>query len=86
MRREAQALLDAPTVPRGQRSDAIFKIMYLRGEQGWTNHQILTEAEALGRRWGKYTRANLFADWSAMLSMLSRVRRVYPSPRNGNPS
>jgi len=79
-RDRAQALATTPVVPEGERNDAILSVMFLRAEDGWTNHEILTEAEELGMRWGKYTRTNLYHDWYSLLSMLKRVRRKYPSP------
>jgi len=79
---EIRDLITAPEIPRGTRNDSIMRVMYACAAAGWPNHDILVLAAELGQRWGKYTSANVFRQWTALLSMLRTVRTEYPNPAN----
>jgi hypothetical protein len=81
---EIQALIIADEVPKGGRSESVFRVMYACGEAGWSNHDILTLARELGERWGCLPASNVFNQWTRLLAMLRRVRRAYPNPAQGD--
>jgi hypothetical protein len=76
----AEAILANPMkVPGGGRHNGMLSLMYYHASQGWTNHELLVEAQEFGKLWGKYPGDNLFQDWTALLNMIKAVRTKYPT-------
>ena len=77
-------ILHADEVPVGLRTSSVFRVMHALGEAGATNHEILTVARDLGRRWGKFPDSNLYYQWYTLLAMLRKVRAKYPYKGNSD--
>ncbi len=73
--RALRYVTDGQVPPRGERGDTLLAIAHLRAEQGWTNHQMYRELQALGRAWGKYSEGNLYGEALVILSMIRNVRK-----------